>query len=202
MLTRGRSERIDNDGGFTLVELLVTMLIMSIVLAIGAAIVFSMSNTAARNDAMVQQEQAAGTALAAMARDIRSAHTISLPGTAADQVELQENTSTTGTYTYVEWTFDPVGGSLKRSTSSTSTGTFTVSGPNVAKLSNGATGIFTYYNVNGAVITSSIAACTSLIGVTLDVATTTNNVPAYVATQSVALTDQTQIISAPGNGQC
>jgi prepilin-type N-terminal cleavage/methylation domain-containing protein len=204
MLTAGRRPSgPDAEAGFTMVELMVTMLIMSVVLAIGGSMLFSMSNTAARNDAMVQQEQAAGTVLAAMARDIRSTHAISLPGTADEQVMLQENTGTPGSYTYVEWTYNPTAGTVTRSTASTAAGPFTVTGPAAADVTNGAgTGIFTYYNVNGAPITTSIASCASRIGVTLDVSTTTAGVPAYVTSQDVALTDQTQIISAPGNGQC
>ena len=174
-------------------------------MSIGVSVSFSMSMTAKRNDSMVTIEQKASTVAAQMARDIRSAHAISLPGTAVDQIVLQENDGNGG-YTYVEWTYDTSAQTVTRYTGSASTGPFTVSSPKATKVTNGATGIFTYYNVSGGSINgstnTSIVNCTARIGVQLNVATSTIGVNTFQANEDVALTDQVQIISAPGNGQC
>lgn len=209
-MTRPARKEDPDQAGFTLVELMVVMLIMSVILAMVASVAFSMSMTAKRNDSMVTIEQTASTGLAQLARDIRSAHAISFPANSpTTQVLLQEN-QVGGGYTYVEWTYDSGTSTLTRSTSSSSGGPFTVTGPTVGSVTNGASGVFTYYNVLGADISSGLSPstpltiqnCTARIGVQLDVSTSTVGVPTFQASEDVALTDQVDIISLPGNGQC
>lgn len=194
-----------SDAGFTLVELAVVLLILGIVMAICSSVVFSLSNSARRNDSMVTTEQAASTALAVLARDIRSAHSISFPGTSPNQVQLQVNNGSGG-YVYVEWTYDSTALTVTRSTATSAAGPFTKTGPTATNVTNGASGIFRYYNVLGADISSAtnntIKNCAARIGVQLDVSSSTIGVPTFQASEDVSLTDQVQIISAPGNGQC
>ena len=193
------------DAGFTMVELAVVLLIFAIVMSICGSVIVSLSNSARRNDSMVTTEQAASTALAVLARDIRSAHSISFPGTSPNQVELQDNNGSGG-YVYVEWTYDSTAKTVTRSTATSAAGPFTKTGPTASSVTNGSTGIFRYYNVLGAEISSAtnntIKNCAARIGVQLDVSSSTIGVPTFMASEDVSLTDQVQIISAPGNGQC
>ena len=197
--------RAGADLGFTLVELAVVLLILGIVMSICGSVIVSLSNSARRNDSMVTTEQAASTVLAVMARDIRSTHSISFPGTSPSQVELQVNDGSGG-YVYVEWTYDSTAQTVTRSTASSAAGPFTKTGPTATRVTNGSGGIFRYYNVLGAEISSStsttIKNCAARIGVQLNVSSSTIGAPVFQASEDVSLTDQVQIISAPGNGQC
>lgn len=121
-------ERRDQESGFTLMEMLIVMLVMSIVVSIAGFALISLSNTASRSDSMVQEEQTATTVLAQLSDDIRSAVSLSFPTGASpsNQIMLQEvgtslcssgTTTTTAagvSYNYILWVVSSTTGTLTR----------------------------------------------------------------------------------------
>jgi type IV pilus assembly protein PilA len=196
------ARREQDDRGFTLIEILIVLLIMGVVLAIAGSVLFSMSQTANRNDSMVQIEQTASTTLGQAARDIRSAHTITIPtgATAANSVVLQVN-QPSGSFANVKWVYDPTKLTLTRYVQNTS-GTYVATGPPASNVSNGSNGVFTYYNYSGANITSTttaiITSCATRINVQVDVSSKIANVPAFQVSDDVALSDQLESIIQNG----
>src|SRR5690242_13197053 len=79
--------------GFTLIELVIVLLIMTVVIVVATGALISLSQTTNRGSAMITDEQQASTTMTQLAKDIRSAHAISIPtgATAANQVILQDN---------------------------------------------------------------------------------------------------------------
>jgi len=207
-----------SDAGFTMVELLVVMVIMTIVLVIAGSSLISFSNVTTRNSAMIDTEQAASTTLAQMARDIRSAHSITFvtsTSNAAISVVLNEN-QPSGTSTQpVEWLYTPPSGSavvgtLSRVILNTN---LTVKSNEIllTNLTNSSSNpVFTYYDLQGQPMSTTDAGadqtlqnCTTAIGVNLVISPSpVPGVANYSESNAVALTDQQQILSAPGNGQC
>lgn len=205
----------------TVIELTVVLLLMSVVLGIAGTTLFSLSQTANRNDTLVTDEQEASTVLGQVSRDIRSAHQVTFVGfaspAAAQEIELQMNNPAG---TWVEWIYTPTAASvngfnqpshtLARYSSSSATGSFRLSNPNITtpvNVVNGTTTpIFRYFQGNGAELitanvgASSLQTCTTRVLVTLDV-NTSNPVTAVATFQigdDVAITDQeTQWASLP-----
>lgn len=218
MKLRRRPAQTGPEDGFTLLELMVTMAVMAIVLVIAGSGLISLQGAAVRNDAMITDEQAASTALALMARDIRSAHSIEFLTSTTDarlSVILNENQpSSTGT-TPVEWVYQPGSGTSGVGTLSrvTLTSSLTVAGTDVVltDVSNPtATPVFSYFNLQGVSMDPSVSGadqtlqnCTTSIGVDLMISPSpVPGVTNFQETDTVAITDQEQILSAPGNGQC
>ena len=204
--------------GYTLIELLVVMTIMALVLVIAGSALISMQNTTSRNSAMVSIEQDASSTLALLSRDIRSAHSITFTSStanAADSVVLNENQpSGTGT-SPIEWLYTPPTGSAVSGTLSrvvlTSGLAVQSSRVMLSDLSNSSSvPVFAYYNLQGDVMTTTgpnanqtLQNCTTAIGV--DLVTNPSPVPGvttFSESDVIAITDQQQILSAPGNGQC
>jgi type II secretory pathway pseudopilin PulG len=212
-------KRRPSEAGTTLIELTIVLLVMSIMMAVAGSVLFSLSKTASRDDATVNDEQDASTVLAQVSRDIRSAHQVTFAAFSSatlvpeDEIELQMNQPSN---TWVEWIYTPtattVNGAtqathtLARYVGSSSTGTFKQSAPSVSTPVNVANGtttpLFRFFAGNGSEFTStaddsiasSIETCTTRITVTLDVATTKNlqAVPTFQLTDDVAITDQEQ----------
>jgi prepilin-type N-terminal cleavage/methylation domain-containing protein len=220
-LTSGRRRDAadkDMEGGYTLVELMVVLLIMGIVLSIATGALISLQNASARNSAMIDDEQAASTTLALLSRDIRSAHSLTFVSSttnADDSVVLNENQPSGGTQP-IEWTYAPpvapaVVGTLSRMVLTSS---LTVSSTQVMLrdlANNPANPVFKYYDLEGgnpevtgsAVANSSIESCTTAIGVNFTISPSpVPGVASYQESNEVAIYDQQQILSAPGNGQC
>jgi prepilin-type N-terminal cleavage/methylation domain-containing protein len=224
MLSHLQSTNPDRERGMTLIELLIVLLLMTVVLSIAGNALISLTNTANRTDSMVKSEQNAATALAAMARDIRSAHLISFAawGTApAPSLELElELNQPSGQW--IKWVYSSSGSSecpgagpsLTRYVGTTDTTLGSASSPVLCHVANGTTDpIFTYWsktdqqlstttNGDGSVNTGNEVACTTRIHVQLDVSPGISGVNTIKVTDDVALTDQVAIVSAPGNGQC
>jgi prepilin-type N-terminal cleavage/methylation domain-containing protein len=205
------------DEGFTLLELTIALMILGVMIAIAAGALISLQNTTSRDNAMISVEQDASTGLAQMARDIRSAHSITFVSSttnAADAVVLNVNNPSGGT-TPIEWVYQPptapaVVGTLSRVvlTSSLAVSSTAVILSDVA---NGSNPVFSYFNLNGgsAMSTSGSSAnqtlqnCTTAIGVTLTISPNpVRGVSTFTESDQVAITDQQQILSAPGNQQC
>ena len=220
MLTNPYSKRGEGEGdaGFTVAELLVVMAVMAIVLVIAGSSLISMQNTTSRNTAMINVEQDASTTLALMARDIRSAHSIgftSLTSNAAVSVVLYENQPGSSTTTPVEWVYQPPSGSaptgvlsrevLNSALSPTSTQVL------LRDLANTSSNpVLTYYDLHGQTMSTTAASadatlsnCTTAIGVNLTISPSpVPGVANFQESNVVAITDQEQLLSAPGNGQC
>lgn len=214
-------ERAD-DGGFTLIELVIVTAIMVVVLVMASSGLVSLSNGANRDTAVVQEEQQASTELTQMARDIRSAHALVIPSgfTVSNQIELQVNSGAgscslpgppASKYALVEWIYQPsatpTSSTLKREVL-TCTGASVQSTAWILKrVANGSSNpMFKYFNQYGNNISTAlpgaIAACTTRIGIDLLVGSVTTTVVPFETKQSVALTDQVVALSQPGNGQC
>jgi prepilin-type N-terminal cleavage/methylation domain-containing protein len=205
------------DDGFTLMELMVVLAIMSVVAVIAGTALFSLQSATVRTGAMVTNEQDASTTLAQMGRDIRSAHAITFPSStsnAADAVILYVNQPSGGTIP-IEWVYQPptapaVVGALSRETLNAAL--TVVSGSTaLTDVGNGPNPVFAYYNLFGAAIGTTpsstqnptLASCTTGIGVTLMInPSPVNGVSTYQASDEVAITDQEQALSAPGDAQC
>lgn len=216
--------------GFTLLELMIVLAILGIVLAMAGGALYSLGNATVRDGARITDEQDASTALAQMARDVRSAHSITFATTttnAADTVILEENqpcigsSSTTTTTTAcsatapVEWTYIPPTGSAKVGTLERSVLNSSLSPVATRKMltdvANGTvTPVFAYYNLEGTGMstTASLAdqtleTCTTSIGITLVInPSPISGVTSFTESNQVAITDQQEILSAPGNQQC
>lgn len=220
MLTNpsSKQDQVDGEAGYTLAELLIVMAVMAIVLVIAGSSLISMQNTTSRNTAMINVEQDASTTLALMARDIRSAHSIGFPTmttNAAVSVILYENQPGGSTTTPVEWVYQPPSGTgptgvlsrkvLNSALSPTSTQVL------LRDLANTSTNpVLTYYDLQGQSMSTSAASadatlsnCTTAIGVNLTISPSpVPGVANFQESNVVAITDQEQLLSAPGNGQC
>ena len=110
----GSSDPTDQRG-FTLLELMVVMAILTVVVVIAGTALFSLSQTANRNDAMVSEEQAASNIVAQLSRDIRSANSLSFPtgATTANEVQLAVNQASGGTVP-VLWVYNSTAATLSR----------------------------------------------------------------------------------------
>jgi hypothetical protein len=182
------------------------MLIMSVVLGITGSVLFSLSTTANRNGSMVADEQAASNAIAQITRDIRSAQSISFPaGTPASQIELVDNLQSGGTQNVI-WAYNSAARTLTRQVQVGAT--FSTSGTPVSRVANPNTvPVFAYFAVNGnpisATTISNITQCTTLITVDIYVAPSTTGVSPFEEKDQAALTNQLNVLAAPGsNGQC
>jgi len=208
-----------SEDGFTLLEAMVVLAIMSVVAVIAGTALFSLQSATVRTNAMVTNEQDASTTLAQMARDIRSAHAITFPTPTADAddaVILYVNQPSGGTIP-IEWVFQPpaapaASGTLSREVL-TSTLAVISTRAVLTDVGNGADPVFTYYNLFGAPIGTqsqtpgsqnpTLTDCTTGIGVTLTInPSPVNGVKPFQESDEVAITDQEQALSAPGDAQC
>lgn len=217
------------ESGFTILELTIVMAIMAIVLVIAGSAVVSYQNVTSRTSAMIDVEQSASSTLALVARDIRSAHSITFPtasgstGTcpqttnAANTVILNENQPSTSATTPVEWIYQPPVGSATVGTfcrvTLNSNLTPKTTQVMLSNLSNpSSTPVFTYYDLQGqpipltgtvSTVNQTLQTCSTAIGVTLAISPSPiPNVATFTESNEVAITDQQQLLSAPGNGQC
>jgi prepilin-type N-terminal cleavage/methylation domain-containing protein len=194
------------DGGFTVLELTVVLLIASIVLVIAGTSLISLDRATGRNDSLIQEEQAASNVMAQLEQDVRSAATIAVPTgvTAANEIQLALLGSS-GSSTNVRWVYDASTQTLTRQLQVQ--GSYQPSGYSIAGVSNGAnTSVFRYYASNqgdiSATTSSNIATCTAAIAIDVHVTSATTGVGTFEETSEVALTNQVQALAAPGDGPC
>jgi type II secretory pathway pseudopilin PulG len=105
------------DDGFTVVELSVSMSIMSVVLIAIFGLLTSQSVALRRVDAMADNREAARLALLELQQDLRSAEPLvelSSPASYATEVRLTHREFVTGAETVFRWRVDPVADQLVR----------------------------------------------------------------------------------------
>jgi prepilin-type N-terminal cleavage/methylation domain-containing protein len=212
-LNRPESASPRRDDGFTLIELIIVTLVMGIVLTIAGSALLSLTTTANSNESMVADEQAASTTLAQLTRDIRSANSITFPSTAgasdtANEVELIVNqvSGTTMTTIPVLWVYSSTAQTLTREVGPS----FTPSGPVLQRVANPAgSPIFSYIDgkqgtpLSGQ-LPANISLCATTIHVDIYVAppSSTKGVATFETSSDIALTNQLNTLTAPGNGLC
>lgn len=209
----GTDRSPEHERGFTTLELMITCAILSIVFIIAGSVLYSLTVTANRSDASVTNEQTAATLLTQLSRDIRSAQSLSFPTSSpSTEVEFQDLqvTGSSSTTVPVIWAYDSGTGKLVREVQVG--GSFQAQANFSATLANNLTTnpIFSYYTYTdpgtALVSTDSVSeftTCTTTIGVDLIVASTTNGARfSYEASDQVALTNQLDTLTAPGNGTC
>lgn len=197
MLTRPREEE-----GFTLLEIMVVSIVLAAILAIGGGTFVSLNNTTARNEAMVQAEQSASTTMTELEHDIRSTQTLLIPaGVGASQGLQLAILQPDGTTTNIQWLYDPFLDTLTRSIQNGAS--FQPSGYKLSSVTNAT---FSYFDAQAEDITSTtssnIALCTTAIGVDVTVTPTTRGASPFEDNAEVAITNQLNVLSSPGNGQC
>lgn len=207
MLRPARSRRSGpDDAGFTLIELAVVSLIASIVVIMAGNSLISLQNATAQNDSLIQEEQSASLVMAQMERDIRSASSISFPSGASTSQQLQMTVvNASGPQYPVLWVYDPTAATLSRETQVN--GSFVPSSMSISHVTNGTnTPVFTYFNMAGYNISgdrvSEIETCATGVGVKVRVASTMAGVSAFEESAEVALTNNVDALTTPGNGQC
>lgn len=195
-----------------MIELLIVTVVMAVVLVAASTALISLSQATNRDSGLVDEEQAASQAATQVVRDLRSAHSISIPtgATYTNEVLITENKPSGGT-TQVEWIYQPPSGStpgtITRYVTGTG-GTLVQSGTPVSGVVNAAPNPFlTYYDFNGGSITNTdnIANCTTRVAVDIVISPAKSagtGVANQEFTQDVALTDQLAILSQPGSVQC
>lgn len=145
------------------------------------------------------------------------------PNASVDNVNVCQTSSVNPDYTpvpyqLVEWQYQTGPGTLVRTllncgaSGNPSLGKTWSLGPQSStqgvtlSIANGASAVFNYYNQYGTNISSAlpsaIASCTTRIGIDLKVASNVKGTPTFEEVQHDALTDQIDILSQPGNGQC
>lgn len=216
-----RPEHREADAGFTVVEVLIAALVMTIVFAIAGAMMVSLSNTASRNETMVANEQAANLILAQIARDIRSAATVSIPAGSnyTSGIQLTVITASGGSQ-QVEWVYNPTTGTLIRNPYNTTASAYQLSsaqlgescralGMTAPKCVQGVdntaqrVALFSYFGPSHDPLTSTsapkaIQACTTEIGVDLLLKPTTSGMPDTEEKAAVAVTNVLDSIQSGG----
>lgn len=153
----------DRDGGFTLIEIIIVMLVMSIVVSIAGFSLISLSNTASRTDSMTWEEQTASSVMAQLTEDIRSAVSISFPSGASPSTQLQLTevgtdacstsapTTVAGgpSYTYVLWVVSSTTGTLTREQENSSCGWVQSPFQLNYLVNSNAEPVFSYYDEQG-----------------------------------------------------
>ncbi|HMC38959.1 MAG TPA: hypothetical protein VKI19_04800 [Acidimicrobiales bacterium] len=195
-----------DDSGFTLLELALVSLLSTVVLAMAAGSLISLQNATSRNGSAIQEEQSASLVMAQMERDIRSASSISFPAGASPSQQLEMTVvNASGPDSLVLWVYSPDAATLTREVQVN--GTFAPTGSAISHITNGATTpVFTYSDLTGADIsshpTSDIEACTTGLGVNVQISSTTSGVSGFQEKAEVALTNHVEALTAPGSGQC
>jgi len=132
-----------DEGGYTLVELLVTMTVFLLVSGTLLGALESGLRTERRASNRIDDEQAVRLVLAQFSRDVRGADAIT-PATLnalATEVDLTSGTQS------ISWRYEPLAGRLSRTVTS---GSSTTPGVSVQGLANGAAPVFRLLDRSGA----------------------------------------------------
>ena len=212
-----------DERGFTTLELMIACMIMMIVVAIAGGVLFSISAAANRNDSVISIQQKASNIITTLSRDVRSTASLSFPtATPATEVELTDYQMSGSTETTVNviWLYSTTASVCTTASVSSPcliretqvNGTF-VPNPNlsIALANNTSTNPpLTYYTFSDPTTplastdtTTEFSTCTTAIGIDLIVSKSTNNLTSkFEDTGQAALTNQMNLLTAPGNGEC
>ena len=205
-MLRARRPEAGSDAGFTVVELAIVGLIASILLVMAGTSLISLDRTTSRTDSLVQQEQSASTVMARIERDLRSADAISIPSGTEPADELQlAILGVGGATTGVRWVYDPTARTLTRET--LVGGSYQPTSTSISNLANSSSSpVFSYFDSSHTAIPdtspSDIATCATAVDVDIQLSSSTAGVGNFDETTEVALTNQVQALTDPGNGQC
>ena len=155
---RRRGGGRDDEQGFTVIEVMVTAMILLIVLGVLFSTLVSLTNQESRSEHLVSNEQNVRFELDQLAREIRAANPL-VPllnaGSAAtyeNQIEMVLG-PTGGTQTVVRWTYDTAAEEMERQVMSDTSASATVVSQSffLTRVRNVETGtpVFTYYGQQG-----------------------------------------------------
>ena len=206
LMTPTRRQPPRPESGFTVFELMVVLLVLSIVLVIAGSSLISLDHASYRNDSLIQEEQAASSVMAELEGDLRAAATITIPSgaSAADEVQVARLGSG-GATSNVRWVYSPSTQTLTRQVQQQ--GVYQAAGYSIADVANGSgTPVFRYYDSGNNDISgttgSNIALCSTAVDVDVHVASPTSGVGTFQETSEVALTNQTEALVPAGEGPC
>jgi Tfp pilus assembly protein PilV len=191
-LLRGLRRRAVEDGGYTLVEVLVSAVLSVMVLGIAGAGLVSLASSSTRATSMTSSQEEVSAAAAILAKDLRSTDRLVAAGASSFTAEVNQ---ASGSPLAVTWSVS--GGTLSRQ----------VTGSAAQTLLTGLTSsaVFGYYSGAGAPLTGEVNAtlldCTTLVRVNLEQGAASAVTP-YDEVVSLALTDRAESLSAQGGGGC
>jgi prepilin-type N-terminal cleavage/methylation domain-containing protein len=196
------------EGGFSLVELLVVLVILGVVLAMAGSTLVSMTRAGNRGQALVDNEQNANFALNALARDLRAANPLLAPSSSAvyTTVVQMDLGPSAGPQTVVQWVFDSTAKTLTRNIMSGTT--VTSSYLWLTGVLNSSTqpvfGLFDSANndlVAQAAVPGTVALCTTRVEVQIDGLSEPGPLPFNVVAD-VQLRNQIANLAAAGGQPC
>lgn len=137
-------------GGFTLIEVAVTLLVLSLVMAITFSMLERLSATDRRAYALVENQEKVRFVLTQLAREVRESTALNAQASAAiyeDQIELTLGSSPT-TRSYIRWRFDPTSMEVIREKLNAAGGSVTASRVMLRNVKNGVRSVpfLDYYN--------------------------------------------------------
>lgn len=221
MLTRHAAPR--GEEGFTVLEMMVVLVILSIVLAIVGNVLMSVTHAANQGEALVENEQQSTLAIGRLARDLRAANPLqpiidesptSGYNSYADQIQVTLVNPTGGAPTTVEWVYDPNAQTLTREVLSGPHGSV-VSAETVLRNVFNCTGsgcspaqpVFRYWDNAGNEFTQgdtpdgTIATCTTRVTIDLISRSDPGPLP-FQETKDVELRNQIADLQATGGDPC
>jgi hypothetical protein len=180
------------EGGFMIVDLTVTTLVMGIAVTAIVSVMLSMMRNSGIQDARVDNQEQVRFAMQKIERDIRSANPMNPLSTAAayaNEIEVSLG-ATSGTRTYVRW--QVTGTTLQRMILNAPGGTATSTLDVLTGVQNASIGesLFRYYNSNGNELTSANSQPADFSNCSIRVLLTLTGRP---STRASAFTEQSQV---------
>ena len=184
-----RAARRNDEAGFTLIELMVVLTVLSLVMVAFYGIFNSLMSNSGRQQALVQSQESVRFAMLDMTRDIRGANpltTLSSPSAYPSQVDLTVLSAQDATPLYVRWQLS--GTTLTRSLLNAPGGSPVSTKTELTNVQNPNTGItlFRYYNSNNVELTPTANAagdfsnCTVRVHISVSAAVGTGPAPFVV----------------------
>lgn len=169
-----RSDDLSRESGFTLVELLVTMMILGIVSASLVGVLVSQTNVEKRVQAHIANQEEVRLAMVEMQRDIRSSEPLvelAVAGDYAHKLELKI-LDLDDHVQYVRWKYDSVANELRREELDATTKAITGTSYRLRGVEDPANSrVFRYFNAAGDLLDTAgpktIASCTIRVEISL-----------------------------------
>lgn len=211
---RRAGERRRPEQGFTLIEMVVALAIMSVALGVFGTVFVTMTHASTKGQALVTNEQGAELALESLSSDLRAANPVvalptlatcpaTTPGCAyTSAIELQRDTAS-GSAQTVEWVFDSVAHTLTREVLTAPGGSVSSSAVMLRGLSNSLSQpLFSLYDANNndlvgdGAAPETVATCATRVRVNIDGLTVPTPYP-YNVTADVSLRNASGGSSCP-----